>query len=400
MLPFIRVTLHVLFCFAGLQTLAQCGYSGVNYGDVTPPGVGSTVSYPFYVWGGDQYSLVANAGCTYQVSMCGTSWDTQITVFDPALGVAAYNDDFCGLASQVTFTAAVSGIYTIQVNQYFCGTNFTAAEVFNVTLVSCASVGGCNNPAACNYDPAATNAANCCFSNCVNFSAGGGFFDNEISWSIADANGVVMGSGIATPNTLLCLPDGCYTITLFDSFGDGWNGAFWQATLNGVVLGTGSMNDGSLSFGYLEVGAVDCGFPEPIQVQTGIYSAQQLISDVFLGDCLEAMNIQFSGADAAIGTFSNGGDIGIEEGIVLTTGNALGAVGPNTSGSETAIMGTGSSLLLEAMTGEWTYDAVEFTFDFVASTSQVTFDYVFASDEYPEFVCSFNDAFAFFVSGP
>ena len=241
----------ILFIVALISVLgsqdvsAQCGFGGINYGDVTPPGVGSTFVLT-NVWGGDQYSLQASAGCTYQISMCGTSWDTQITVFNPSQVAVAYNDDSCGLASVVTFTAAVSGSYTIQVNQYNCTWNFTSAEYFGVTLVSCIPQGGCNDPAACNFTPGDTDNLICCYDECITFFAGGGTFDNEISWEVLDG-ATVVASGIANvPNgTPVCLPEGCYTVNLYDSFGDGWNGANF-IVLNGgnqvffTTLGSGS----------------------------------------------------------------------------------------------------------------------------------------------------------------
>ncbi|MBI1266927.1 MAG: hypothetical protein GC193_05790 [Cryomorphaceae bacterium] len=397
-----KIAFLCIAIFSSFLGASQCGFGGTNYGDVTPTGVGSTFVVT-NVWGGDQYSLQASAGCTYQISMCGTSWDTQITVFNPSQVVVGYNDDSCGLASFVSFTAAVSGTYVIQVNEWNCAVNFSGAEYFGVTLVSCTSLGGCNDPAACNYMPGSTDNSQCCYGQCLAFTAGGGVFDNEISWNIVNDTGVQMSSGSAVSGMNLCLPDGCYTINLFDSFGDGWNGANWQVNAGATVLGQGTMIDGSFSQGNFMVGNMDCGFPEPAQpiiVEVGTFSAAQLITDVFLGPCLDASNIQFFGAPNAIGMFSNGSAIGIEAGILLTTGNAIDAIGPNNSGSISGNNISGSSALLEAATGDFTYDAVEFTFDFVASSSQVTFEYVFASEEYPEFVCSFNDAFGFFVSGP
>ncbi|MFT4777681.1 MAG: hypothetical protein ACI923_000200 [Flavobacteriales bacterium] len=382
----------------------QCAFGGLNYGNVTPVTIGETVELLGFVWGGDQYTLQATAGCVYTVSTCGTSWDTQITIFDASQTSVAYNDDACGLQSSVTFTAAQSGAYTIQVNQYFCASNSIGAEYFGVTLVSCLSVGGCDNPAACNYVAADTNASNCCFDECVSLSIGGGTFDGEISWAILDDLGAQVGGGVATPGVNLCLSAGCYSLMMYDSFGDGWNGASYELSDNsGSLIGVGTLITGSSGTAVLQVGGADCGvgeIPESIVVDASTYSAEQLITEVFLGDCLSAENIVFSGVENAIGTFSNGGGIGIEEGIILSTGSAVDAVGPNSSGSiSTANIG-GSSPLLEELTGEFTYDAVEFSFDFQASTTEVTFEYVFASDEYPEFVCSFNDAFAFFISGP
>ena len=50
--------------------------------------------------------------------------------------------------------------------------------------------------------------------------------------------------------------------------------------------------------------------------------------------------------------------------------------------------------------GYSTYDATTLEFDFVAPTDVISFQYVFASDEYNEWVnSSFNDAFGFFLDG-
>jgi uncharacterized repeat protein (TIGR01451 family) len=49
--------------------------------------------------------------------------------------------------------------------------------------------------------------------------------------------------------------------------------------------------------------------------------------------------------------------------------------------------------------GHTTFDAAVLEFDFVPASSTVSFRYVFASDEYNEFVGLINDVFAFFIDG-
>jgi hypothetical protein len=176
--------LSELLLFSNLGS-AQCGFGGTNYGNVTPGGVGQTYSLPNYVWGGDQYTLSAQAGCTYTISTCGGGWDSQITVFAPNLTVAGYNDDACGLQSQVTFTAAVTGNYTIQVNVYFCGSNTSAIPNFNVTWVSCAG-GGCtdSNPTGCpEIDAGLDITLPECFDPCTNITLEAEYFETGATTS-------------------------------------------------------------------------------------------------------------------------------------------------------------------------------------------------------------------------
>lgn len=85
------------------------------------------------------------------------------------------------------------------------------------------------------------------------------------------------------------------------------------------------------------------------------------------------------------GTFTDGiaSGIGMESGILLTSGYASSAVGPNDSGSTS---GPGLFSKLE--------------FDFVTTTGSLFFNYVFGSEEYLEWVNSaFNDKFELFVNG-
>jgi hypothetical protein len=395
----LAVSCALIFSFS-IQSNSQCPFGGTNWGDVTPGAVGATVELLNYVWGGDQFNLQAQAGCTYTVTTCGGGFDSQITVFSETLAVVGYNDDFCGLQSTVTFVAPTTGTYTIQVNEYFCITNFTALPYFAVTLDSCA--GGCNNPAACNYDVTATDASNCCFDNCLTIELFDSFGDgwNGAIYTVSDTNGVVMDTGTMPTGSYvaydLCLPDGCYEIYA--------GGGTFDTEISYIVTGTDAgttSGGGPITLGFGVNATEDCTIEsDAIIVDASTYTSAQLISDVFLGDCLTAANVTFTGAPGAIGSFSNGASIGIEEGIILTSGSVLSAPGPNLIGSTSTANLAAGSPLLDAASGGITYDASIFVFDFEASTTSVTFTYVFASEEYPEFVCSFNDAFGFFVTGP
>lgn len=124
--------------------------------------------------------------------------------------------------------------------------------------------------------------------------------------------------------------------------------------------------------------------------------------NTILGDGITTSNIQVTGAEAAFGTFTGGvsAGIGIESGIMLSSGKVVDAVGPNTVDSKTTSFGTSGSTLLNGLSTSNTRDAALLTFDFESDGGDLFFNYVFASEEYNEFVnTSYNDVFGFFVDG-
>ena len=112
----------------------------------------------------------------------------------------------------------------------------------------------------------------------------------------------------------------------------------------------------------------------------------------------QAGNVQ----SAQIGTFNrHSSSFPFQNGIIMTTGNVSVAAGPNsggTSSSTSGVTGYTDPQLSGMMSNLQHCAALEF--DFVASADTFAFNYIFASEEYPEFACSsFNDVFAFFLSG-
>ena len=115
-------------------------------------------------------------------------------------------------------------------------------------------------------------------------------------------------------------------------------------------------------------------------------------------------NATFTGANVAGGTFTGGSQaIGFGGGVILSTGNVAGAIGPNTSSNTTTQNGTPGDSDLDQLTPQGpgsTRDAAVLQFDFVPTTSTISFKYVFASEEYNEFVNSpYNDVFGFYING-
>lgn len=90
----------------------------------------------------------------------------------------------------------------------------------------------------------------------------------------------------------------------------------------------------------------------------------------------------------------------IDSGVLLTTGLATG-IGNPASTFNSGTTSTGGDPQLGALASGTTNDKCILEFDFTPQGDTIKFDYIFASEEYPEFACtSFNDVFAFFISGP
>ena len=137
----------------------------------------------------------------------------------------------------------------------------------------------------------------------------------------------------------------------------------------------------------------------------------QLVEDVLVGSGVAVSNVSYTGHAEAIGSFNGSStNLGLGSGIVLTTGTVLnagglfggnGPHGPNDSGSAGTDNGQPGYGPLTSVAGVNTFNAAILQFDFVPQSDSVRFKYVFGSDEYPEFVDGgFNDAFAFYISGP
>lgn len=132
---------------------------------------------------------------------------------------------------------------------------------------------------------------------------------------------------------------------------------------------------------------------------------QQLVEDVLVGQGVEVSNFQFLGNVEARGYFDgSNSNIGVSEGIILSTGRVADAPGPNTIGAsedEGTNFGGQGEATLTAISQLQTNDAAVLSFDFIPTSDTIQFNYVFASNEYIQWVDqNYNDVFAFLISGP
>ncbi len=157
-----------------------------------------------------------------------------------------------------------------------------------------------------------------------------------------------------------------------------------------------------------------------IVVNTTTYTAPNpatsLVNNVLLGTGVTASNIVFTpgaNSNSQIGYFNGANsNIGLDSGIVLSSGNVLdavpgsfvGGVGNFLSMNYPDLLTVANSvppLIGQVFNVSNVFDVAVLEFDFVPSSDTVKFKYVFGSDEYLTFINSnYNDVFGFFISGP
>ncbi len=159
-----------------------------------------------------------------------------------------------------------------------------------------------------------------------------------------------------------------------------------------------------LFFSMALIAATLSSFAQSITTNTG-YTPVQLVEDFLITGCLDASNITLTAGTAeSRGYFdATGTTFPIQTGIMLASGNIVNAEGPNSSGSagNSLTPSSGDPDLNIIISPYLSRDATVLEFDFVPNSDTVEFRYIFGSEEYPEWVnSSYNDVFAFFLSGP
>jgi len=140
----------------------------------------------------------------------------------------------------------------------------------------------------------------------------------------------------------------------------------------------------------------------------------QQLAQLLVPPWVTVTNATYTGTNVARGTFAGGNGCGlpIDGGVILASGYITNAVGPNNDDGFIAAGGAdnyenGPSNLhqsgdtdLDNLTGGGpTHDAAVLEFDIISTNSfTLQFQYIFASEEYPEYISHYNDPMAIFVS--
>lgn len=149
-----------------------------------------------------------------------------------------------------------------------------------------------------------------------------------------------------------------------------------------------------------------------ISVSTTQYTIPDLVNDVLVrSECVQISNIvsstgtSFNQPQNGIGYFNKqNSTFPMPEGILLVSGEASGTEGPNTElGMSTGFPGWQGDAELEnivGLTAGSTNDATSLSFDFIPFSNTLSFDFLFASEEYgnPYFECDYSDSFAFILT--
>ncbi len=147
-------------------------------------------------------------------------------------------------------------------------------------------------------------------------------------------------------------------------------------------------------------------------IVTNTQTPTELVNDVLAGGGVTISNVTFNysvplagAVQTMVGYFdATSTTFPITTGVIMATGNCMVAVGPNDAGGATDNTGVATDpndLDLNDISTAVVNDECILEFDFIPNGDSIAFKYVFASEEYPEWVGSgYNDVFGFFISGP
>lgn len=159
----------------------------------------------------------------------------------------------------------------------------------------------------------------------------------------------------------------------------------------------------NLISGLLLAVLIGYGVPALAQFSTTPNNNGMALVNAIVGTGASISNIQINCPGSSSGTFKNGNssNLGLNEGILLTTGSVNLVARPASNFNDNNNNAGGDADIDAIVAPLTSFDGCRLEFDFEPVGSSMSFQYVFASEEYPEYACTnYNDAFAFLIDGP
>ena len=147
-------------------------------------------------------------------------------------------------------------------------------------------------------------------------------------------------------------------------------------------------------------------FSQSINVNTSVYTVPQLVQNILINSpCAQVSNFQTQG-NCGVGYFSYTGspvNFAFQDGVIIRSGNANFSSGTYTGSNKSSVCSNAGDAELLAIsqangnTGSIN-DASFIKFNFTPFTDNFSFNFIFASNEYGTYQCTFGDVFAFILT--
>jgi Secretion system C-terminal sorting domain len=161
--------------------------------------------------------------------------------------------------------------------------------------------------------------------------------------------------------------------------------------------------------GLCAAAAFSANAQTPITIDNSLYTNEELVNNILIDAACVGVSsvIVHDGAPygiPSIGLFNGAGTtFPFSSGLVLSTGNITTLPGPTSNITSSGANGWGGDadlLALNTAQGNTMAlnNATSIEFDFVPLIPHIGFDFIFASNEYGTFQCSYSDIFAFILT--
>jgi len=223
------------------------------------------------------YSISAEPGFIYTLTINGDDYD----------GVLALYAGNCDLPEELEELACADNGFTAGVEELIEFEVEEATEILVQTYDWSASAGSFVISLACEEVVACENTE-------YNLVVDGGTWAGEVSWNLLLDGEIVVDGGAPISGEVLCLADGCYTLELFDSFGDGWNGNEFSLSIGDeVIAGPFTLEDGEEGIAEFGLGDVVCGEP-------ACENYEYYIADILEDGITNIYEVSINGSDAEL----------------------------------------------------------------------------------------------------